>query len=427
MGIVGIVILVLLLIGVPIGFAFWLPAVLTAPELRVDPSMIAASVPFQTATGFALLAIPYFVLAGRIMSDGGIIRHIVNFAQLMLGWIKGSIGYVVIGASALFGATTGSSVATVATISTSMGEEMVRKGYKRDYVAALIAASGLLGVLIPPSIPMIIFASAVGLSVGQLFLAILLPGVLFLIAFMLTHAALSKRASDPRLISEPAVVSTALIEKPSPGRVVLNAVAPLMMPVIMLGGIYSGVFTPTEAAAAGAVYGLALAILTRGLKLKMLPRTFLMAAIPSAAILIIISLASSFNRMLTLQQIPQQIAEFAVSAISDQVAFLLILLLFTFIVGMFMETNAAILIMAPLLYPTALAFDVNPIHFGVILVTSLELGMITPPMAVNIFVAAKQVKASLVKMMPYLAWFVLVSFAVLVVVTFTPWLTTWHL
>lgn len=425
MGIIGIIILVLLLIGVPIGVAFWLPAVLGADAVGVDPSMIAASVPFQTATGFALLAIPYFILAGRIMHDGGVVRHIINFAQLLLGWVKGSIGYVVIAASALFGATTGSSVATVATISASMGEEMVQKGYKRDYVASLIASSGLLGVLIPPSIPMIIFAAAVGESVGELFLAILLPGLIFIVAFMATHASFGKKA----MISGSAVTEAFSYSKLSdkPRRIVLNAIAPLMMPVIMLGGIYSGIFTPTEAAAAGATYGLILALVTRGLKIKALPRTFFMAAVPSAAILIIISLASVFDRVLTLQQVPQVLSQWMTGLIGSQAAFILVLVLFTFVIGTFMETNSSILIMAPLLFPTAMAFDVNPIHFGVVLVISLELGMISPPMAVNIFVAAKGVKGSLVRMMPFILRYVLVAFGAVLVIAFIPWLTTWHL
>lgn len=431
MGIIGILVLILLLIGVPIGAAFWLPSVFGASTIGLEPEMIAANVPYQTAIGFSLLAIPYFILAGQIMSDGGLVRHIVALAQLALGKLKGAVGYVVIGASALFGATTGSSVATVATISASMGEEMVKRGYKRDYVASLIASAGLLGVLLPPSIPMIIFASVVGESVGELFLAILIPGVIFIVGFMLMHRYYAKRGlrSPEESDSDPGTMSLRIDEKEKGGRwgVLLRAIAPLMMPVIMLGGIYSGIFTPTEAAAAGAVYGLTLALLTRGLKFKMLPGTFLRAAVPAAAILIIMSLASSFNRVLTIERVPQTIAEFATNAITSQAVFLVVLLLISFLVGMFMETNAAILIMAPLLYPTAMMFDVNPIHFGVILVTTLEIGMITPPLAVNIFVAAKSNGASVVRMMPYVLRFILMSAVLMVVITFVPWLTTWHL
>lgn len=433
MGIIGILVIILLLVGVPIGAAFWLPSVFGASAIGLEPDMIAANVPYQTAIGFSLLAIPYFILAGQIMSDGGLVRHIVALAQLGLGKLKGAVGYVVIGASALFGATTGSSVATVATISASMGEEMVKRGYKRDYVASLIASAGLLGVLLPPSIPMIIFASVVGESVGELFLAILIPGFMFIVGFMLMHRYYATRAlqtvgADGESV-DPGTMSIQVTEGEKGGawRVILRAIAPLMMPVIMLGGIYSGIFTPTEAAAAGAVYGLTLALLTKGLKFRLLPGTFLRAAIPAAAILIIMSLASSFNRVLTIERVPQTIAEFATNAITSQAVFLGVLLIIAFLVGMFMETNAAILIMAPLLYPTAMMFDVNPIHFGVILVTTLELGMITPPLAVNIFVAAKSNGASVVRMMPYVLRFILMSAVLMVVITFVPWLTTWHL
>lgn len=423
MGAIVLGVVFLLLIGLPIGVAFGLPSIFGGPRLNIAPDTLAVAIPFSTTTSISLLAIPYFVLAGQVMNDGGLMRRLIHLAQVLLGRLRGSLGYVTIAASAMLGAITGSSVATVAAIGTSMGEEMVESGYKRDYVAALIAACGLMGVLIPPSIPLIIYGALVGVSVGELFIATMVPGLIMVLGFMLVHRWLFKRV-------------TVVPESADSGRgrgvrhslwTVGKALPTLAMPVILLGGIYSGMFTPTEAAAVAALYGITLALVTRSMRLKTLPRVFYRAALPSAAILMIVAFASSFNRVVTLEQIPQTVAEFAAALTSSRLLFLLIVNVLLLLVGMFMETNSAVLLIAPLLGPAAMAFEVHPVHFGIILVSNIELGLLTPPMAANLYVAAKMGRSSLLRMLPYTAKFLGMAVVVILVITYVPALSTWHL
>lgn len=420
------ILFIFLFIGVPIGFSFALSGLLGGC-LSGLPLGTLTGTPYQAVSSFPLMAIPFFLLAGELMNQGKLIDRLVDFTDFTLSWLKGRLGYVTVISSAFLGAMTGSSVATVAAIGGSIGERMVKKGYKRSYVAAVIASSGLLGVLIPPSIPLIVYGSAVGASVAELFLATIVPGILMTTIFLAMHRfmiprVLVKNESDKQEESAKSELNfyqnfTTTIWKSMPA---------LILPIIILGGIYSGVFTPTEAAAAAGVYAILVILFGRMIRLNQLPNIFYRATLSSIAILTIIAFTSIFNKVLIFEQVPQKIAELAIGLTDSPFIFLIITNVLLFLVGMFMETNAAVLLMAPLLYPAAMEFGIDPIHFGIILVTNIEIGLITPPMAANLYVSSKVNKSPLVEMLPYVARFLTAAVIGLLLITYIPMLSLWY-
>ncbi|WP_375000381.1 TRAP transporter large permease [Aeromicrobium sp. CTD01-1L150] len=430
-------ILLLLILATPIGVAFALPTILGAESLGMPANTFAASVPNETAQSFALVAIPYFLLAGQAMQRGGLMERLITLAHSVLGWLRGALGYVTIAASAMLGAITGSSVATVATMGATVGRSMVSTGYARPYVASLTAACGLLGALIPPSIPLVVYSSASGVAVSDLFIATIVPGLLMTGVFMVVHRLLIPRlkaSGDGLGGAQPAAPggtgAAAHVDvkqaRTAFGPALVKAMPALLMPVILLGGIYSGVMTPTESAAVAGLYGLTAALVLRTLRWRALPHIFYAAALPTIAILSIIVFTSVFSRAITLERIPQGITDWALGITDNPLVFLLMINLVLLLVGMFMETNAAVLLMAPLLVPAAMAYDVDPVHFGIILVTNIELGLITPPLAANLFVASKTIGAPIMSMLRWIAPFFVAAACVQLAITYLPVLTTWH-
>lgn len=418
-----IALLILLVVGVPIGIAFGIAALIGGNVFNI-PLDAFASTANQAVNSFPLLAIPLFILAGQIMNQGQLVQRLIEFSEILIGKIKGSLGYVTVLASAFMGAITGSSVATVSAVGTTIGERMVERGYKRSYVAALIAGAGLLGVLIPPSIPLILYGATVGVSVADLFLGSLLPGLLMIGIFLITHRILLNKVYNETNGSSDANGVNFKTDRKS---VFVKSIPALFMPIIILGGIYSGIFTPTEAAAVAGIYGLVISFLGKTLKIKQIPKVFILSALSSAAILSIIAFSNMFNYLVTLERIPQTISEYAISITDNKYIFLLLVFLILFLVGMFMETNAAVLLMGVLLSPAAIQFGIHPIHFGVMLVTAIEIGLLTPPMAANIYVSAKVNKSSLVEMFPYVLWFLGGAILLVFIIMYVPFLTTWFL
>lgn len=415
----------MLVIGIPIGIAFPLLVIGLSEHWGIDWSVLPSTT-FDAISAFPLLAIPLFILGGELMNRGGLIRQLSDVCDRLLGWAKAPMGHVMIVASALMGAITGSSVATVAAIGGTVGPEMIRRGYAPGYTAALNASAGLLGVLVPPSIPLILYGSIVGVSITHLFLAAIVPGVVMMLAFMVVHACMRHRVlvSGRELQVPPATAVSRVGE--STVRVLWRAMPAILLPVVVLGGIYSGVFTPTEAAAVAGLYALAMTLLGRTLRFGELKGVFHRAALSSAAILVVIGFTAVFNRAMVLQQIPQSIAAFAAGATDSAVVFLLVVNAMLLVVGMFMETNAATLLMGPLLAPAATRFGIDPVHFGIILVTNIEIGLLTPPMAANLYVAARTNNVPVLSLLRYLAWFLLATVVVMAVITFVPALPLWY-
>lgn len=304
---------------------------------------------------------------------------------------------------------------------------MVAKGYKRGYVAALCSSSGLLGVLIPPAIPLIVYGAACSVSVADLFKATLLPGIIMTVTYMLVHHSLLNKVLDQNTESGKMEGMTGSSKESLKyaGKTFLQSLPALVMPIIVLGGIYSGLTTATEAAAIAGLYTLIIILLLRLATNKELAAAFMTSAKTSASIMCIIGFTSVFNKILTLMQMPQNLATFTTSITSNKILFLLLINILLFLTGMFMETNAAVLLMSPLLYPSAMALGVDPVHFGIILVTNIEIGLITPPMASNIYVSARLNKSSLAEMWPYQWRFLAASIIVLLFITYVPALSLW--
>ncbi len=415
----------MLVLGVPIGVAFALVVMAKADAWNIDVSSLA-SIPYDTVSSFPLLAIPLFLLGGELMNRGGLIRQLTAVCDALLGWVRAPLGYIMILASALMGAITGSSVATVAAIGGTVGKEMTARGYPLGYTAALNASAGLLGVLIPPSIPLILYGSIVGVSITQLFTASIGPGVVMMLAFCVVH-----RLVVGRVLAGGQELKPAHSPRQGPGReglakLLVRSIPALVLPILVLGGIYSGVFTPTEAAAVAALYALAVTVIGRLTRVGELPGIFSRAAAASAAILVIIGFTSIFNRAMVLEQIPQNIATYATTLTDSPLVFLLVVNVALLLIGMVMETNAATLLMAPLLAPAAAKFGIDPVHFAIILVTNIELGLLTPPMAANLYVAARTVGSNVISLLRYLAPFLLAAVAVQALITYVPQLSLWY-
>ena len=428
--IIAPILILILLCGVPVGIAFALLVIANAERWNIDWSVLPA-VTFDTVTVFPLLAIPLFLLGGQLMGHGGLIRQLTGVCDIVIGRMRGHLGHVMVLSSAMMGAITGSSVATVAAIGSTVGKEMIDRGYSPGYTAALNASAGLLGVLLPPSIPLILYGSIVGVSITELFTASLMPGILMIVAFMVVHASLARRVLPGGQEKVPAAtVSSRATSAPGVtarrSSVVIRAVPALMLPVLVLGGIYSGVFTPTEAAAVAALYALLVTVVSRAVGMRDMEKIFLSAALSAAAILAIIAFTSVFNRAMVLEQVPQSLAAWAITVTESPLIFLLVVNLVLLAVGMFMETNAATLLMGPLLAPTAAQFGIDPIHFGVMLVINIEIGLLTPPLAANLYVAARTVRVPILSLFRHLGWFLLACLVMLALVTYVPELSLWY-
>ena len=367
---------------------------------------------FASINRFPLAAIPFFILAGNLMEGGGISRRLVEFARSVVGGVQGGLPMTCVLTCMIFAAVSGSSVATTFAIGTILIPALVRRGYPNNWAAALQATSAELGVVIPPSIPMILFGVAAEVSIGELFIAGFGPGLLIGLALMLyvfvycKIKGLGRNDGDGRLPIGPAIK---------------QALWALMMPVIILGGIYGGIFTPTEASAVAVVYSLFVGMVVfREIKPHHLLAILKKSAISSSVILFIIANAGLFAFMITRAGVPDAIGAYLTEVLQSPLFFLIGVNIALFIIGMFIETSASIIVLAPILVPVAMHFGIDPVHFGIIMVVNLALGMITPPFGVNLFAACTVAKISLDRIIPHLIPFVLVVIACLAVITYFP-------
>lgn len=370
-----------LFLTVPIGIAIGLAVLFTILYNGSMPVEFLMKELTNSVDSFPLLAVPYFIIAGEIMGKGGISKRLFNVADSMVGNKTGGIAMATIITCMFFAAISGSGPATVAAIGGIMIPAMVQKGYDKRFATAVVAAAGSIGVIIPPSIPMVIYGVSGSVSIGDMFIAGIIPGILVGIGLMVYSYIHSKKMGYTGSNQETTLKSilTALWQ----------AKWALMIPVVILGGIYGGIFTPTEAAVVAVVFGLIVSVFVyKELKLKDLPQIFVDSALTTASVLVIVGAATAFGRLLTLEQIPNQIAEAMISISSEPLIIMMLITLLLLIVGCFMDTIAAIIILTPILLPVALQIGYDPIHFGIIMIVNLAIGFITPPLGVNLFVGA---------------------------------------
>ena len=379
----------LLILRVPIGISLGMSSLITIfASGVVQPTYLAQGL-VTGADSFSLMAVPFFVLAGELMATGGISRRLLNIADAFLGRKYGGLALVTVVACMFFAAISGSGPATVAAIGGLTIPSMLKQGYDRPFAGAISAAAGSIGVIIPPSIPMVMFCVATGVSVGAMFMGGVIPGLLIGVSLCLYSSLYSKK--HKYINAEAAPFSWGNV-----GRSLADGIWALLVPVIILGGIYGGIFTPTEAAAVAVAYGLIVGLFVyRDLKAKDLYRIFGSAALTTATIMVILGTATTFGRILTLERIPTMIADFFESVAKGPIMLLILINILLLIVGCFMETNAAIIILAPIFLPIVESMGINPVHFGIVMVVNLAIGFVTPPLGVNLFVACNVANAKL--------------------------------
>jgi len=355
-----------------------------------------------------LLALPFFILAGEIMNQGGITKNLVKLAQAFLGHRRGGLAQVNIGSSMLFAGLSGSAVADTSALGSMLIPAMKRNGYTASFAAAVTAASSVIGPVIPPSGLMILYAFVMNVSVAGLFAAGIVPGFGIGLALMLLTAYLARVRNFP-VANEPMPWGERLTA-------LWQSMIPLMTPVIMLGGILAGIFTPTEAAAVGAGYALIVALLTRKMTIKDIPRVFTRAAISSGVILMLVAAAVSFASIVSFYHTPAKMAEMVLSISDNPYAVFFMVNLLLFLVGMFLDAGPAILILGPILGPAMMEVGIHPLHFAIVMCVNVTVGLATPPMGLVLFVAAGLSKVSLEKiakeMLPFLAVQILVIFLI---------------
>jgi tripartite ATP-independent transporter DctM subunit len=383
------------------------------------PLIAIPQVVFDSLDSFVLLAVPLYVLAGRLMMTGGVARRLVDFAVSLVGVLRGGLAAATVLTSMLFATISGSSAATAAAIGSTLIPEMEKNRYPRPFAAAVVASSGELGVIIPPSVPMVIYAVIVGVSITDLFIAGILPGVLIGCSLILAIVIVSSRAGYGT--RQPFALGAYLRGIATAAR---RASLSLLMPFLILGGIYGGLFTPTEAAVVAVAYALVLGCLIyREIPLRDLPRIFADSALTSAVVMVIVGFAFIFAYAMALMRAPQQIAAVIKGFSADPHVFLLIVNLFLFVVGMFMETFAALIILAPVLAPVAEQLGIDPVHFGLVMIVNLAIGMVTPPVGVNLFVACGIANVTMEQLMRPLLVFLVVLVGNMFIITYVPWLS----
>ncbi|NDV99891.1 TRAP transporter large permease [Salipiger sp. PrR002] len=404
----------LLALGVPVVFVLGASAVLALVTTTDVPVAIVSQRVFAGLNSFTLMAIPFFVFAGVIMDAGGISRRIVDFASALIGWVVGSLYQVSCVAAAGLAAISGSGSADTAAISAIMQPQLRRRGYDVDFGAALIACAGSIAQVIPPSLTMVILAVVSNVSIGALFVSGVLPGLMCIVMLMLIAYFQAKKGGETYRDAEPFTMARL-------GRTGWAALPAAGMPVLILGGILGGIFTPTEAAAVSGFYGLLVgAFVYRDLKLSALPGLILRTASLSAAVMLIIGTASVFSWLIANANVPQILGNWIASVSSSQVIFLIIANLLFLFVGMFLETIAAILIIVPVLSPIAAQMGVDPLHFSLLVILNCAIGTVTPPYGVSLFVSSSVAGRTVLQVSRRLGWPLAGLFAMLIAVTFIP-------
>ena len=411
-----VALLVLILIGVPVAIALAGASALFILSGTVPPMVVAHRM-VNGVDSFPLLAVPFFILAGNLMNTAGITERIFNFALALVGWMRGGLGHVNVGASVIFAGMSGAAVADAGGLGAIEIEAMRDAKYDTDFAVGITAASSTIGPIIPPSLPMVIYGVVAGASIGQLFAAGFVPGLVMAVALMLMVAWTARRRGYPR---DQAFVWKILFSS------FRRAFLSLMTPVIIVGGILSGAFTPTEAAVAACAYAMFLgAVVYRTLTLRRFVRVSFDTIETTAVVLLVVGAASIFAWILTSNRVPEMAAALLLGASDNPWVILLLINIILLIVGCFMETVAAITILVPVLLPVAVAIGVDPVHFGVIVVLNLMLGLLTPPVGMVLYVLSRVANIPFERAMTGTAPFLIPLVLVLILITYVPQITMW--
>jgi len=408
---------VFMFMGMPVAVALGLSSIGTILLFANDslPSLVLKM--YETSEHYTLMAIPFFVIAGMFMTTGGVARRMINFANAAVGHLHGGLAIASVLACVLFAAVSGSSPTTVVAVGSIAIAGMVRAGYSESFAAGVVCNAGTLGILIPPSIVLVVYGAATETSVGRLFMAGVIPGALLGLLLMVVIyivARITKMPTHPRA-SVREVLSTAK-----------DSIWGILLVFIILGGIYGGVFTPTEAAAVAAVYSFIVAVfIYRDIGFKDIPRVFSDSARVTVMLMFIIVNALLFAHVLTTERIPQAIAEQIIAMEMAPWQFLVVVNLILLAAGAFMEPTGIILILAPILFPIAMQLGIDPVHLGIIMVVNLEIGMITPPIGLNLFVTSGITTLSIGQVIRAASPWLLVLLVYLILVTYVPQISLW--
>jgi C4-dicarboxylate transporter DctM subunit len=415
--IIFILLIVLMLTGMPISISLGLTVLTFLFTMTDVPIQSVALKLFTGIEKFEIMAIPFFILAGNFLTHGGVARRMIRFATSLIGHWHGGLGLAGVMACALFAAVSGSSPATVVAIGSVILPAMVKQGFPNRFGAGILTTSGSLGILIPPSIAMVMFSVSTNVSVGAMFIAGIVPGIALAMALGFTTWFIARKNDYPRMPKASALERWTAFRE---------SVWGLLLIVVVMGGIYSGIFTPTEAAAIAAVYAFVIAVFVyKDMPLKRIPKVLLDSASMSAMLLYIITNAVLFSFLMTSENIPQAMADWMINQGFGPIAFLFVVNILLLLAGNVMEPSSIILILAPILFPVAMKLGIHPIHFGILIVVNMEVGMCHPPVGLNLYVASGITKMGISELtMAVMPW-LLTMLVFLSVVTYVPALTLW--
>lgn len=415
--VVGLV--VLLLAGAPISVAVGLSSALAmVSALGFENGMLtSAQQMFRGINNFSLLAIPFFVLAGVIMNNGGIALKLINAAKVLVGRMPGSLAQTNVAANALFGAVSGSAVAAVAAVGSTMSPLQAKEGYDRNFAAATNIASAPSGMLIPPSNLMIVYSLVSSTSIAAMFVAGYVPGLMWAAACMIIVYLYARKRPELKITEKIAFSVRA--------KILLDAIPSLLLIVVVIGGILGGFFTPTEASCIAVVYALVLSFIYRSIKVRDLYRIFLESTRTTAIVMFLIGVSSIMGWVMSFAKIPQMVAEAMFSISENPIILVLLILLMLLVIGCFMDPTPAVLIFVPIFLPIVASFDMDPVHFGLMMCFALSIGTITPPVGPVLFVGAKVANLRIEDVIKQLMPFFLALLVVLLLVAFIPQLSLW--
>lgn len=417
MAVLFISLAVLLVMNVPIAVCLAVASIIAMVAGDMSSSlMVLTQKLFTSMDSFPFMAVPFFMLSGEIMTKGGISSRLINFARSLVGWLPGGMGIVTVVACAFFGAISGSNAATVAAIGAIMIPAMIKAGYPEDYATAVAASAGTLGVVVPPSTPMITYGVVSGVSIAALFTAGFLPAIIMVISMSIVLVVQSAKRHYP----------TYPFSFSQLGKATYKAIGALLMPILILGSIYRGIATPTEAAALSVVYALVVSMfIYKELKLSDLKGILVSAGRSTSVVLFVIATSGAFSWLMVTQNMPNTIANFILSISNNPIIVALFINILLLILGIFLETNAIILMVAPILLPIGAAIGISPLSLGIIMIVNTSVGMITPPMALNIIIASGISNVSIERVASKIIVFLLVLILDILIITYIPGLIEW--